>query len=328
MSSDVWVFVEHGAGRAIPSSLEALGEARRLADSLHGSVAAILFGGETALGETLARHGADRVHHVVATPPAYDPDAYVATIAGLIATRPPRVFLAAATTTGLDLCARLAVKTGAPIVTGCVNFTLRGERLELIRAVHGGKVQVAVSAPETGMVLATIVPDIIGIGAPGPLRQVEMLSTSCAQPPRREIEVRETVPGDPRTLDVTEAEVIVSAGRGLGAKSHLAVLEELAQRLGGTVAGSRVAVDLGWLPRDRQIGQTGKTVAPKLYIACGISGATQHTVGIKQSHHIVAINIDDGCGLFKVADLALQGDVMAVVPALLRQLRESEGPRG
>jgi electron transfer flavoprotein alpha subunit len=326
MTSDVWVFAEQIEGELARSTLEVLGEGQRLASALGGRVTAIVFDSPD-VEQSLAHHGADRVYRIVGPPCApYDPDRFTLTIAGLLAAEPPRLFLCAGTTTGSDLCTRLAVSTGAAIVTGCVAFNVRGERIEAVRAIYNGKVHAAFTLPDSGTALATIVPDVIGVGSPDVHRHAEVTILQRQEPALHTINVLETTSGDPRTLDLTEADVIVSAGRGLGKKENLAVLEELASVLGGSLAGSRVAVDLGWLPRDRQIGQTGKTVAPKLYIACGISGASQHTVGIKQAETIVAINVDDGCGLFKVADLAVHGDVMAVVPALLRRLRPGGVP--
>jgi len=134
--------------------------------------------------------------------------------------------------------------------------------------------------------------------------------------------VLDFIPADPATIDLTEAEIIVAGGRGVGSAENFSLLQELADLLGGSLGGSRVAVDYGWISSNRQIGQTGKIVAPRLYIACGISGAIQHQMGIKDAQKIVAINIDRNAPIFKIADVKIIGDLREVIPAVCRQLRE------
>jgi len=147
-----------------------------------------------------------------------------------------------------------------------------------------------------------------------------------AVPEAAPVAVGEFIASDPRTLDISEAEIVVSAGRGIGSRENIRLVQELADALGGSVGGTRVVVDLGWLPKDRQVGQTGKTVTPRLYVACGISGATAHTMGMKDAATIIAINTDAAAPIFRIAHLALQTDVSGFLPVLAaRCLRETEG---
>ena len=152
-----------------------------------------------------------------------------------------------------------------------------------------------------------------------------VVSAEVVVPERSRVDVGEFIAGDPRTLDIAHADIVVAAGRGMGSKENMQLVEDLAAVLGGSVGGTRVVVDLGWLPRDRQVGQTGAVVKPKLYVACGISGATQHTIGMRDAATIIAINTDAGAPIFKIADLALQADVTEVLPVLTRQCRQAGG---
>ena len=196
----------------------------------------------------------------------------------------------------------------------------------MVRPLADHKVHAVVRSSRPGPRLATVIPDVIGVDRPEPSRSARMVRGELVMPDHRPIMVREFIPGDPRTVDLTEARIIVSAGRGVGAKENMRLVEEFAAALGGSVGGTRVAVDLGWVPHERQVGQTGKTVTPRLYVACGISGATQHTLGMKESATVIAINTDPGAPIFKIADLALETDVVELLPALTERCRqEREG---
>jgi electron transfer flavoprotein alpha subunit len=325
VTTPVWVFVEHARGEVERVTLELLGEARRLAGETGGAVGAVVLGRDLeSLLEVLARYGADRIYAFEDTRlERYDPDLFCGSVGSLCAELEPTLFLFPATTTGEDLAARIAFEREWPIASRCVNFRFRDGRLEIVRPVLGGKAHEVLAPAVPGPVLATVPPDVIGLDSPGPARSVPIERRPLVPAAPSKIALGPYVPADPRTLDLVEAEIVVAAGRGVGSKENLRLVEDLAEALGGSVGGTRVVVDLGWLPRERQIGQTGKTVRPRLYVACGISGATQHTLGMKDSGAIVAINTDPGAPIFKIADLALQADVRELLPVLAAKCREA-----
>jgi electron transfer flavoprotein alpha subunit len=322
-AGSIWVVAEQRRGTVERVTLELVGEARRLAGQ--GEVAAVLLGEavESLAGE-LAQHGADTVHLVEdAGLRRYDPELFAATVGALCAAHEPALVLLPATTTGSDLAARLATERGWPLVTRCALVRRREAGFEFTRPA-GAALQAVVVAVGAGPRLVTIVPDVIGLDRPDRGRVARVIRSPVARPARVRIEVSDG--GAAATaVDLSEADVIVAAGRGIGSKQNLHLIEDLARVLGGTVGATRVAVDLGWLPRERQIGQTGKAVTPRLYVACGISGATQHTIGMKDSAAIVAINTDGAAPIFKIADLALQADVTELLPALVEACRREGG---
>jgi len=326
-TSDVWVVAEHGGGAVDRVTLELLGEARRLAKDAHGDVAAVVLGEQvTPLIAPLAHYGADTVYVVEdARLRHYDPNLVVTTLGQLCATRHPALVLFAATTTGSDAAVRLALERQWPFAPGCVNFHWNDGDIEMVRPMAGRKVHAIVAAARPGPRLASVVPDTLGFEAPDTKRAARVLRTAVVLPQRSALDVGEFIPGDARTLDIAEAEIVVAAGRGIGSKENMRLIEDLAAALGGSVGGTRVVVDLGWLARERQVGQTGAVVKPKLYVACGISGATQHTIGMKDAATIIAINTDAGAPIFKIADLALQADVTEMLPVLTQQCRQAGG---
>jgi electron transfer flavoprotein alpha subunit len=323
-AGSIWVVAEQRHGILERVTLELVGEARRLAG--RDEVAAILLGeGVEPLAGELAQCGAGTVYLVDgAELRHYDPELFVATIGALCAAHDPSLVLLPATTTGADLAARLAAERAWPLVTRCTTVRRREGDFEFVRPI-GETLQAVVVAVASGPRLATIVPDVIGVERPDPGRGARVMPAAVVRPERARVRVRASVAANPATVDLVEADVIVAAGRGIGSKHNLRFVEDLAHALGGTVGATRVAVDLGWLPRERQIGQTGKAVAPRLYVACGISGATQHTIGMKDSATIVAINTDAAAPIFKIADLALQADLAELIPALAEACRRESG---
>ncbi|MBI2875991.1 MAG: electron transfer flavoprotein subunit alpha/FixB family protein [Candidatus Tectomicrobia bacterium] len=328
MSKTILVWIEQFRGQVEKASLGALAEARRLAGKLGGEVAAALLGNETeGLREVLAQHGARKI--LLAQDPSlehYTVEAYVHLLERLISEQAPRLILLAGTTQGKDLAGRLAARLRAGLITDCTNWRVdeKGE-LEFFRPVYGGKAWSQLACQDS-------VPPIVAMRLS--VLEAEKLS---GKPPvqaepvalpedltRARATVLDFIPASPATLDLIEAEVIVAGGRGVGSPENFQLLQELAEILGGTVGGSRVAVDAGWLPFQRQVGQTGRIVAPRLYIACGISGAIQHQMGMKDSQIIIAINPDKNAPIFKLADMGIVGDVRDVVPAMIQQLKSSK----
>lgn len=323
----IWVFAEHSAGALERVTFELLGEARRLAKETTAEVTAVIFGERVgALTAPLAHYGADAVYVFEDERLRYyDPGLVGASLGRLCAAEQPVLVLFPATSTGSDVAVRLATEHDWPLMAGCVNFHIRDDEIEAVRPLADHKVHAFVRAARPGPRLATVVPDVIGVDRPDTSRSARVLQGEIVIPEQTAVEVRGFIPGDPRTLDLSEAEIVVSAGRGLGCKENMRFVQEFAAALGGSVGGTRVVVDLGWLPRERQVGQTGKTVTPRLYVACGISGATQHTIGMKDSATIIAINTDPGAPIFKVADLALEADVTELLPVLTQRCREERG---
>ena len=325
-AKDVWVFVEHTDGRVGPVSLEILGEARRIADESSSNVEAVVFGRECEqFTEQLAAHGADRLR-VVETDgvDGYDPDAYALNLGNLCQSLEPGLVLFPATSTGADLAARIAAERNWPIFPKAINIRARDGLWEVTRTLAAGKIHARLKGSVEGPYLVTFVPDVIGVGDQDPTRKATVVRKKLAIPEARQIEVLDFVRSTPDTIDLTEAETVVSVGRGMGTPENVKLVEDLAAALGGSVGGTRVAVDLGWLPKARQVGQTGKSVRPRLYIACGLSGATQHVMGMKQSETIVAINTDTSAPIFKIADLAVATDAVELLPVLAKKCNQAD----
>ncbi len=324
-AKNVWVLADHMDGRLNPVSFELLSEARRIAEEGSGRVEAVVFGLDDAdTVSRLAHNGADRVRIIETGPSAgYDPDAYTEALGGLIEAEGPGLVLFPANSTGADLAARLAAARSWPIFPKAANIRTPDGELEITRTLAAGKVHAQVTAATPDPCLVTIAPDVIGLGDVDPSREATVVREPLVRPDAPLIEVLGFTKGDPRTVDLTEAEKVVSAGRGMGAAENVKLVEDLAGALGGSVGGTRVAVDLGWLPKARQVGQTGKTVQPRLYVACGLSGATQHTMGMKQSETIVAINTDPSAPIFKISDLAVTADAVELLPVLTKKCRQA-----
>ncbi len=321
------------AGESGPGSretLEALGAARRVADEAGGRVVGAALGpprGDVA--DDLARHGADEVWLVEdARVAQVDAGTLLATLLAVCTEVRPDAILLPAGPVGRDLAGRLAARLSAAAATGCVGLAWRDGALVLHRPVYGGRA-VARLVPRATPVVVTLKPrafdpaPAVAGRRPTVRRLVPDLAGARAE--TRPLERRaEAALG----AALETARVVVSGGRGLGGPAPFALLEELAALLGGAVGASRVATDAGWAAPSRQVGQTGRTVSPDLYIAVGISGATQHLAGMSRSKVVVAVNTDPEAPIFSVAHLGVVGDYAAVLPALLDRLRElGAGPR-
>ncbi len=319
MSVDkIWVLAEVVDGTPITTSLELLSHARSLA----GTVEAVAWGDATAsAAATLGEYGATTVHDVGDIGSALPGAPVAAAIAEAVGAGAPDAILFPATYDGRDIAGRLSVKLDRPVLTNVVGLTEADGALVTQHAIFGGT-QVA-SARFTGegpgifLVRAKSFPAEPSGGAPANVVAApapDTGATNAAQVSARHVEERV----GPK-LD--EADVVVSGGRGLGEKESYALIEELATLLKGAAGASRAIVDAGWVPYSHQVGQTGKTVKPTVYLACGISGATQHLVGMKNSKNIVAINKDQDAPIFGVADLGIVGDVHKVLPNLIEALK-------
>ena len=324
----IWVVAEYENGSLAQISLELVSLGRTLADKV-GKVLSVLVLGDIGEGiETLAEHGADNVF-ILESPhlASFDAEAAIAALSRLVASATPWALLMGATTQGQEVAPRLAARLRVGLVAECVNVDVNSDQLLVLsRPAYGGKVEYTQTIPEARPQMVTI--------SPGTVRTKKLAAAKTANVLRLPAQVAAEdlriahlgiIPADLKTLDIMEAEALVCAGRGLG-KDFLPVMEELAQSLGAVVAGSRVAVDEGWLPWSRQIGMTGKTVTPKLLVSCGVSGATQHTIGMKDSSLIVAINKDRGAPIMKLADVAIQADLRELLPVLIQEIRQAKTP--
>lgn len=319
----ILVYVEQRDGQLRPVSREALGEAKRLAATLGGPVTAIYCGasdaGLAALGEAGADHVLVAQHEAFAR---YDGAGYAAAVAAAARSTTAKLVLFSASSLGKDLAPRVAALLGVGLAGDCIALDASGGKLVARRPVMAGKAIEKLAFPASPA-LATLRPKAFAPAAveSGKAASVAALSFSYdASAPRAVVTaITGATGGRP---DLTESEVIVSGGRGLKGPEHFALVEQLADALGATVGASRAVVDAGWRPHGDQVGQTGKTVSPKLYVAIGISGAIQHLAGMSSSRCIVAINKDPEAPIFKVADYGVVGDLFEVVPALTEAIRK------
>ncbi len=325
MPGNVLVVAEHRDGDLKKVTLEMLGEGSRLAAELGGVVEAALLGaGVSDLTDPLAHYGATRVY--LADDPSlekYSSEGYTAVLARLIQKVEPAVVLLAATTQGQDLASRLAARLGLGLASDCTAFQVAADgRLVITRPVYGGRAMAAVRE-KTNPQMATVRPNVMTPLEPDPARMapVEKLAVESGDFRARVIDLVQK--SGRQRVGLAEAEIIVSGGRGLQGPENFRLLEELADVLGAAVGASRAAVDAGWIDHSHQVGQTGKTVTPSLYIACGISGATQHLAGMKTARYIVAINKDPEAPIFRVANYGIVGDLFEVVPLLTEAFREA-----
>lgn len=325
MGKDIWVVVEHYDNEIEEATFEILEEARRLADSAGVKVSAVLLGyGVASLCDALSRYGADHIyladHHLLED---YTTDGYTLVLAELVRQYDPCLLLLAGTFQGRDLAPRLATRLKTGLVSDCMAIRANDQGiLEMTRPTYGGRVYATITCPSAQPQIATLRPGVIGTVTPKSDRIVSVERVDVDLNPEA---IRTKILGyskvNPEVLDISEAESVVAVGHGLGDGAKRPMLEELAKMLGASLAGSRLAVDEGWLSFDRQIGQTGKSVSPKLIICCGISGASPFTMGIMDSKLIVAINNDRRAPIFQVADVSVLGDLHKVVPALIEYLK-------
>lgn len=272
----------------------------------------------------LGKHGADTVF--LADDPSlalFHPDYYRQILLNAVKKLAPSIVLMPATSTGKDLAPRIAVHLDTGVASECVQLSLENSELVATRPAYAGKVLLKVKVNGTPKI-ATLRPNAFTAKEASPPRNPSLESLTFEKPDTRMV-VREFVTLGSKKTDLTEASVIVSGGRGMGGPENYKILEELAEVIGGVVGASRASVDAGWRPHSDQVGQTGRTVSPTLYIACGISGAIQHRVGMFNSKVIVAINKDPDAPIFSFADYGIVGDVFEVIPALTRELKKFYG---
>ncbi|MEA3400687.1 MAG: electron transfer flavoprotein subunit alpha [Armatimonadota bacterium] len=328
----LWVVGEIGPeGTLAPVTAELIGEGRRLAADLGTDVSVVLMGHEIAdLADVAAGYGADRVFLVDhPTLGRYRTQPFTDVLTGLINKHKPEIVLIGATTMGRDLASRVAARIRAGLTADCTELSIQPETrlLEQTRPAFGGNVMATILCEYTRPQMATVRPKVMTPMEFDDSREAEVIQVPVeideGSIATRILEVIKDETGS--DVNLTEADIIVSGGRGLGDPKHFALIEELAELLGGAVGASRATVDAGWIPATHQVGQTGKTVHPKLYIACGISGAVQHLAGMSSSDCIVAVNKDPDAPIFNVAHYGIVGDLFEVVPAMIEAFKQRRG---
>jgi electron transfer flavoprotein alpha subunit len=321
----ILVFAESSGGEFRKSAFEAVTEARRLADLSKSEVHALSIGYRIRdHSGSLGRFGADKVS--VADDESlklFQPDLYRQITLDLARKTNPSIILLPATSTGKDLAPRLAIHLNTTVATECTELEIKDNEFVATRPAYAGKVLLKIKIKGNPKV-ATLRPNVFTAKERIPPISPSVDSLSF-QKSATSMTAKEFVTHGARKQDLTEAGVIVSGGRGMGGPANYKILEDLASVMGGVVGASRASVDAGWRPHSDQVGQTGRTVSPTLYIACGISGAIQHRVGMINSKVIVAINKDPEAPIFGFADYGIVGDVFEVVPALTQEMKKYYG---
>ncbi len=322
MPQGILVFAEQVDGSFRKIAFEAVSEARRLADTLGETVTSVVLGsGIEGIAGELGKYGADKI--LVGDDPAladYATDAYANVLLDMVTNSDPRILLLGASSQGKDVAARLGARLDVGLAMDCIAIRLDGEVFVATKPMYGGKVLAEVAVDGVPQI-AAIRPNVMDIAEAAKAGDVARVEVNTGSVRTRVVEKKLEAASK---VDLTEADIVVSGGRGMGG-ADFSLLEELAEILGGAVGASRSAVDEGWRPHSDQVGQTGKVVSPSLYIACGISGAIQHLAGMGASKYIVAINKDPEAPIFKKADYGIVGDLFEAVPAIIAELKKRRG---
>jgi electron transfer flavoprotein alpha subunit len=329
--SGLWVFAEQRDGTLMNVALELLGAGRELADTLGVPLSAVLLGNDTnTMAQQLIHFGADQVY-VVDHPllKQYDTNAYTKAIASVIQKYHPDIVLFGATFLGRDLAPRVATRLRIGLSADCTELAIDPESRLLVQTkpAFGGNVMAKIIIPNHHPQMATVRPNVMKRLEPqtsriGNIIHVDDISLQAEDVFTKIIDI---VQETESAVNIQEAKIIVAGGFGLGKAENFSIIKELADVLGGAVGASRAVVDADWIPSYHLVGQTGKTVQPKLYIACGISGCIQHIVGMQSSEIIIAINKDPNAPIFNIATYSIVGDLNEVVPAITKVFREKLG---
>ncbi len=322
----VWVFAEQRGGELQKVAFELIGEGRRLADNIGQELSAVLFGHNIDnLAEELLYYNVDRVYYVNDEAlTAFHDDPYSEAMTYLAKKYNPAIILTGATNIGRSFIPQVAIKLQTGLTADCTEFDIdeTGKHLMQTRPAFGGNIFATIATYYNRPQMATVRPKVMKPMKRQETKRGEVVKVGFGDENGLPCRTRliESVEELESTLNIAEADIIVSGGRGLGDPSYFEKIRELAEALGGAVGASRAAVDAGWIPYSHQVGQTGRTVCPRVYIAVGISGAVQHLVGMRSSDIIVAINKDPNAPIFKVATYGIVGDLHEIVPALIRHL--------
>jgi electron transfer flavoprotein alpha subunit len=323
----VFVFVQQVDNKVTSVSYELVSKGKELAKELDTKVTAILLGYKVdALCSNLKKYGADKI--VVVDDPAletYMTEPYVYALSEVIKVHKPEIVLFGATAIGRDLAPRVSARLHTGLTADCTKLEVDPDtkNLMMTRPAFGGNIMATILCPEHRPQMATVRPGVMQKSeiledANVPVEPFKLADIAS----HKDVEILEIIKKTAGKMDIQDAKILISGGRGMGSAENFKLLENLAQALGGTIASSRASVDAGWVEKDRQVGQTGKTVRPNLYIACGISGAIQHLAGMEESEIIIAINKDPGAPIFEVADYGIVGDVTKILPLFTEQVKK------
>lgn len=326
---DIWVYAEQRGGELMPVVIELLGEGRKLAKVRGVKLNAILLGeGINHLTKELIAYGADTVYVADNTLlKNYTTDGYTKVIVDAINEIKPEIVLVGATHIGRDLAPRIASRLNTGLTADCTKLEIDEEdgKIKQTRPAFGGNIMATIICPDSRPQMSTVRPGVMDKAKRDDSRtgEVRNLEISLSESDIR-TKVIEIVKSEIEKVSLTDAEIIVSGGKGLSTPDGFELIEKFAKKIGGVVGSSRAAVDAGWIDRSHQVGQTGVTVKPRLYIACGISGAIQHLAGMKESDTIVAINKDPDAPIFSVADYGIVGDLYKVIPEIMDTIDSSK----
>jgi electron transfer flavoprotein alpha subunit len=325
----VWVFAEQRDNKIQPVVFELLAKSKEIAAALKTDITAVLLGQNVdALASELIAHGANKV--VVSDDPlfkSFNTDAYTVQIAKLLIDNKPEVVFFGATNNGRDIAPRLAAVVDTGLTADCTQLDVDEETSKLLmtRPAFGGNLMATIICPEHNPQMATVRPGVFTAQeADSSLTGDIVKVDTYVKPEQVIVKVVEEIKEKAGDVDITEANILVSGGRGLGSAEGFKLLQQLADVLDGTLAASRAAVDEGWIGHDHQVGQTGKTVQPDLYIAVGISGAIQHLAGMSNARTIIAINKDPEAAIFKSAHYGIVGDYKEVIPAMIKAIESKK----
>ncbi|UUC43071.1 electron transfer flavoprotein subunit alpha/FixB family protein [Clostridioides difficile] len=321
----VWVIGEQREGKINPVTIELIGEGRKLADQLGKELAVVIAGYEVEKEvKELLHYSVDKVYYI--NDPLlkdFTTDGYAISIANLIERKKPEVVLVGATSIGRDIAPRIAGKVGTGLTADCTKLEIDSKDNKLLqtRPAFGGNLMATIVCPKNRPQMSTVRP---GVMAKAVRNESETGILEVVTPELTEKMIRtrlvEILPQEKKSVNLTDARIIVSGGRGLKRAEGFELIKELADKLGAEIGASRAAVDSGWIEHSHQVGQTGTTVRPELYIACGISGAIQHLAGMSDSKYIVAINKDAKAPIFSICDYGIVGDLYEIIPEMIESL--------
>lgn len=321
----VWVFAEQREGKLLNVAVELLGEGRKIADKLGVPLTAVLLGNKVDdIAERLVKYGADVVLYAESELlEVYTTDGYTKVISELVKERKPEIILIGATNIGRDLGPRLSARVHTGLTADCTRLEIDEEdkKLLMTRPAFGGNLMATIICPDHRPQMSTVRPGVMERAKYDENRRgkVEIVDINISKEDIK-ASVEKVVKSGKAEVPLEESKIIVAGGRGLGTQEGFELVEKLAKKLGGVVGASRATVDAGWIEHSHQVGQTGKTVRPSLYIACGISGAIQHLAGMQDAECIIAINKNPDAPIFKIADYGIVGDVTEIIPAMLEAL--------
>ena len=324
----VWIFAEQRGGKVSSVAYELLGIGKRLADDRGTDLTAVLFGASEKEAKELVRWGADKVYHAKGELfENFNDEPCARLLTSLISEHRPEIVLVGATPIGRSFIPRVAARLRTGLTADCTGLSIDKETGNLlqVRPAFGGNIMATILCPNNRPQMATVRPRVMKRGKYEEGREGAIIDVKSDGLSSRTKVLQSVKEVSDITVNLQEAEIIVSGGRGLGEPKGFQLIEELAGIFGGAVGSSRAAVDSGWIAYRHQVGQTGKTVCPKIYIACGISGAVQHLVGMQSSDIIIAINKNAEAPIFNVATYGIVGDLYEIVPLLIKKIKEAKG---